>query len=129
MEAIAIPDDFAFEARQQARVVEVRVRQHDRLDVARFEGERSLVQAVHLRRSLKQAALETAEAFSMPRSADKALACYESLKSKSTADSRQEERGREEFITAIKTEWDILKSLAGAGDAALGTSLFSKNKE
>ena len=80
-------------------------------------------------RPLKQAALDTAEAFSMSRSADKALACYESLKPKSTADSRQEERGWEEAIAALKTEWNILKSLAGAGDAALGTNLFSKNKE
>ncbi|HWR77455.1 MAG TPA: glycosyltransferase, partial [Thiobacillus sp.] len=80
-------------------------------------------------RDLKQAALDTAEAFSMPRSADKALACYESLKLKSTAPSGEDESGWEEAMTAIKTEWNILKSVAGAGDAALGSSLFSDKED
>ncbi|MDP2057867.1 MAG: hypothetical protein Q8K35_08945, partial [Thiobacillus sp.] len=75
-------------------------------------------------RDLKRAALDTAEAFSMPRSADKALACYESLILKSTATSGEDESGWEEAMTAIKTEWNILKSVAGAGDAALGARLF-----
>ena len=38
-------------------------------------------------RELKQAALDTAEAFSMPRSADKALACYAALAAGQRADS------------------------------------------
>lgn len=75
---------------------------------------------------LKHAALDTAEAFSMPRSADKALACYESLTPRSSAESAEDESGWKDVMTAIKTEWDILKSVAGAGDAALGAGLFEK---
>lgn len=77
-------------------------------------------------RELKQAALETAEAFSMARSADKALACFEALKAGTGAGSGKDESAWEEVMTAIKTEWDILKSVAGAGDAALGGGLFSE---
>jgi hypothetical protein len=80
-------------------------------------------------RDLKHAALETAEAFSMPRSADKALACYDALKSGTAAESGEDESAWEEVMTAIKTEWDILKSVAGAGDAALGAGLFSEKEE
>lgn len=76
-------------------------------------------------RDLKQAALDTADAFSMSRSADQALACYESLKAKTGAAPVEGGRGWEDILTWIKTEWDILKSVAGAGDAALGTGLFS----
>jgi glycosyltransferase involved in cell wall biosynthesis len=80
------------------------------------------------RRALKHAALTTAEAFSMPRSADKALACYESLTG-TAAQSGKDETGWEEVMTAIRTEWDILKSVAGAGDAALGASLFPERED
>lgn len=80
-------------------------------------------------RDLKQAARDTAEAFSMARSADKALACYEALKSGTAADSGEDESAWEEVMTAIKTEWDILKSVAGAGDAALGAALFSERED
>ncbi len=80
-------------------------------------------------RDLKQAALATAAAFSMPRSADKALACYASLKPKSTTASGENGTGWEDVITWIKTEWDILKSVAGASDAAMGTRLFSDKED
>jgi glycosyltransferase involved in cell wall biosynthesis len=80
-------------------------------------------------RDLRHAARETAEAFSMPRSADKALACYESLKPRSAAESAQDESGWKDAMNAIKTEWDILKSVAGAGDAALGASLFPEGED
>ena len=73
-------------------------------------------------RELKQSALDTAAAFSMPRSADKALACYESLKGKSTTNSSADERDWEDVITLIKTQWNIIKGVAKAGDAALGAS-------
>lgn len=79
-------------------------------------------------RDLKQAALDTAAAFSMPRSADKALECYASITPKPSADSSSDERDWDDVITWIKTEWDILKSVAGAGDAALDTGLFSKKE-
>lgn len=74
---------------------------------------------------LKQAALATAEAFSMPNSADKALACFGALESRSIAAADCEELDWEEVMNFIKTEWDILKSVAVAGDAAMGTRLFS----
>ena len=80
-------------------------------------------------RDLKQAARDTAAAFSMPRSADKALACYDALKSGTAAESSEDESAWEEVMTAIKTEWDILKSVAGAGDAALSVSLFSDKED
>lgn len=80
-------------------------------------------------RALKQAALETAEAFSMPRSADKALACYAAIKSSPHTGASEDESGWEDVFTWIKTEWDILKSVAGAGDAALGASLFSEKED
>ena len=79
-------------------------------------------------RDLKQAALDTAAAFSMPRSADKALACYASIKRKLSADASTDERDWDDVITWIKTEWDILKSVAGASDAAIGTGLFSEKE-
>ena len=80
-------------------------------------------------RKLKQAALDTANAFSMPRSADKALACYEALKPGKTAESGEDVSAWEEVMTAIMTEWNILKSVAGAGDAALGAGLFSEKED
>lgn len=72
-------------------------------------------------RSLKQAALDTAAAFSMPRSADKALAAYAALKPKPTAGDSEDVRDWEDVIAWVMTEWDILKSLAGAGEAAMDT--------
>jgi len=80
-------------------------------------------------RGLKQGALATAEAFSMPNSADKAMACYEALKSRSIADDDRDELGWEEVMNFIKTEWDILKSVAVASDAAMETRLFSDKDE
>lgn len=77
------------------------------------------------RRALQQAALATAEAFSVPRSADKALACYEALADRTPADDRQDDKGWEDVLAFVKTEWDILASLAKASDAALGTHLFT----
>lgn len=81
------------------------------------------------RRTLQRAALDTAETFSMPRCADRALACFASLRPRTAADTREDEKGWEDVITAIRTEWDILKSVAGAGDAALGTGLFSGKED
>ena len=65
----------------------------------------------------------------MPRCADRALACYASLRPRTAADAREDDKGWEAVITAIRTEWDILKSVAGAGDAALGTGLFSGKED
>jgi glycosyltransferase involved in cell wall biosynthesis len=84
---------------------------------------------------LKQAALATAEAFSVPNSADKALACYEDLTSRSIANidrnrnRDKDELGWEEVMNFINTEWDILKNVAVASEAAMGTRLFSEKDE
>ena len=77
---------------------------------------------------LQQAALATAENFSIPRSADKSLACFAALKSKSTVDAKRDERGWEDVMTLIETEWNILKTLARASDAAFGTHLFAEQE-
>lgn len=58
-------------------------------------------------RNLKQAALDTAEAFSMSRSADKALGCFEALEPGSAAERGEQVSAWEEVMTAINTEWDI----------------------
>ena len=79
-------------------------------------------------RDLRQDALDTAEAFSMPRSADKALACYAALNPGTAAESGADVSAWEEVMTATKTEWDILKSVASAGDAALGARLFTERE-
>jgi glycosyltransferase involved in cell wall biosynthesis len=79
-------------------------------------------------RGLQQAALDTAAAFSIPRTADKALACYEELVSKSTADAGTDEHGWEDVMSFVQTEWDILKTMARASDAALGTHLFPEQE-
>lgn len=79
-------------------------------------------------REVQQAALATAEAFSIPRSADKSLACYAALESESTVGANKGEHGWEDVMTFIKTEWDILKTVARASDAALGTHLFSEQE-
>jgi 1,2-diacylglycerol 3-alpha-glucosyltransferase len=76
-------------------------------------------------RDLKHAARDTAGAFTMPRSADLALACFAALKPRTAARSGADVSAWEEVMAAIKTEWDILKSLAVAGDAALGAGLLS----
>ncbi len=81
------------------------------------------------RRALKRHALDTAKAFSMPGSADKAEACFKALKSPKHTDAREDERNWEDVLTWIKTEWRILKSVAGAGDAAMGTRLFSGKED
>lgn len=71
---------------------------------------------------LRQGALATAEAYSMSRAADKALACYAALQSLAPRKARGEEGDFEDVFAWIRTEWEILKSVAGAGVAALGAS-------
>ncbi|MDZ7750110.1 MAG: glycosyltransferase [Gammaproteobacteria bacterium] len=70
--------------------------------------------------ALVQAARDTAEAYSMPRSAETALSCFEQLKREPAEHSAAEERGWEQVMARIKTEWDIVRSLTRAGDGALG---------
>lgn len=58
----------------------------------------------------------------MSRAADKALACYAALQSLAPRKARGEEGDFEDVFAWIRTEWEILKSVAGAGVAALGAS-------
>lgn len=58
-------------------------------------------------------ARDTADAFSMSRSAETALTHYRSLIQAPAAEhSRTREKGLEQVMTRIKTEWDIIKSMA-----------------
>ncbi|MDZ7663574.1 glycosyltransferase [Thiohalophilus sp.] len=81
------------------------------------------------RQDMKQAALGTAKAFSMSRTAEKALSCYEAVRSRNTARASHGERDWENVVAWIRTEWAILKSVAGAGDAAIGTSRSSDKEK
>lgn len=63
--------------------------------------------------SLVQSARRTAEAFSMPEVAKKALACYESLNPGPPSErSGPEEKGWEQAMARIKTEWEIIKDVS-----------------
>lgn len=73
---------------------------------------------------LKQAARATADEFSMPRSADKALDCYAALIDQPQQETEADEGALDEILSFVKTEWNILKTYAGAGDAAIDSSLF-----
>lgn len=69
---------------------------------------------------LRRSAVQTAEAFSMQRSADKALACYAALREKGFATRSDEYEQWERIRALIKAEWDILAGMAGAAGAAFG---------
>jgi glycosyltransferase involved in cell wall biosynthesis len=69
--------------------------------------------------ALKQSARDTAAAFSLPNTADKALSCYESLRSKRRDTSSSEYNEWENLLSLIKAEWSIIKSVTRAGDAAV----------
>ncbi len=71
------------------------------------------------RDALKTAVRETAEAFSMQRSADLALRCYENVKPKTESQSSVNESLWEDITRAIKIEWDLLRNIAGSGEAVV----------
>jgi len=77
---------------------------------------------------LKRGALATAHDFSLSRSADSALACYESLARRMPEAAIPDETPWREAMAAIRTEWELLKNVAVASDAALGTRLFSERE-
>lgn len=70
-------------------------------------------------RNLERAALDTAEAFSMTHSADKALSCYAGLRERMLADKSEQEEHWHHLLSLIKVEWEILKGIGSATDAAL----------
>lgn len=69
---------------------------------------------------LKRAALDTAEAFSMSHSADKALACYTSLRDRILSSSSEQEKHWHHLLDLIKVECEILKGIGSATNATLG---------
>ncbi|MDT8389196.1 MAG: glycosyltransferase [Lentisphaeria bacterium] len=79
-------------------------------------------------RDLKKAALDTAEAFSISRTADKALTAYASIKPKSPAAANKETIERENVFSWVEAEWEILKGFAGACGAAISASLSSEKE-
>lgn len=78
--------------------------------------------------ALQQAARETADAFSMASSAEKALQCFNTLLEEQPVAGRAE-RDWEDVLEWVKAEWDILRSVAVAGTAAVGSTLFADTKE
>jgi 1,2-diacylglycerol 3-alpha-glucosyltransferase len=80
-------------------------------------------------RTLIGAARATAEAFSMAASARKALAAYENLRPDPAIRQHEDELGWDQIRARIKAEWDILKTVAQAGDEALNESFFASDQE
>lgn len=76
-------------------------------------------------RNLKQAALDTAEAFSISRTADKALEAYAAVMSEPPIGASEEKRDWEDVFSWVEAEWEILKGFAGACGAAVSASLSS----
>lgn len=72
------------------------------------------------RQALKQSARDTAEDFSMPRSAATALGCYEALRARTLVGHSEEDAQWEHVLHLIEAEWAILKGMAGAAVAAFG---------
>ncbi len=72
------------------------------------------------RQALKQSARDTAEDFSMPRSAATALGCYEALRARTLVGRSEEDAQWERVLHLIEAEWAILKGMAGAAVAAFG---------
>jgi 1,2-diacylglycerol 3-alpha-glucosyltransferase len=81
------------------------------------------------RDALRRRAYETAMAFSMDRSADTALTCYASLRPGGVGVPRDVESAWEDLRTAIRTEWNIWKSMVGAGDAAIGSRPAARRED
>lgn len=80
------------------------------------------------RAALIRGAHETARAWSMPRSADTALGCYEHLLESPVGQEHREESGWEQVVARIKTEWDIIRSFATAGEGALNDGQSSHDR-
>lgn len=80
-------------------------------------------------RALIAAAHATAEAFSMAVSARKALAAYENLRPDPSLRQPEDELGWDQVRGRIKAEWDILKTVAQAGDEALSESFSASDEE
>ncbi|MBW2596578.1 MAG: glycosyltransferase [Deltaproteobacteria bacterium] len=78
---------------------------------------------------LKQAAENTAEKFSIGHSADKALTLYKDLLDKEFFDRHKEYSAWTTILHKIKTEWDVIKGLAGAAGAALNIDVLEGKRK
>ncbi|RJQ45852.1 MAG: glycosyltransferase family 4 protein [Gammaproteobacteria bacterium] len=70
------------------------------------------------RRQLSRGARATADEFSMPRTADKALDCYQGLRQQAFVARPEAYQQWERVLHLIEAEWAILKGMAGAAVAA-----------
>jgi len=64
--------------------------------------------------ALAQAARETAERYSMPNTANRALDCYQELLKKNATSHDQEDDLWMRLLDLIKAEWNIIEGVAGA---------------
>jgi len=73
----------------------------------------------HDRRRLGEGALRTAEAFSMPRTADRALGCYTALTGQARSARGEEDEQWQRVRELLQAEWEIVKGFSSAAGAAL----------
>ncbi|GAB6067416.1 glycosyltransferase family 4 protein [Methylothermus subterraneus] len=72
------------------------------------------------RQALKEAARRTAERFSLPRTAARALACYRRLlASQRLPHPQAEDEAWEQLLRRIRIEWEIVRQMAEAAGIAL----------
>jgi len=77
---------------------------------------------------LNRGARKTAKVFSMDRSVEKALSCYRMLLEKMPAHRPGEFNKWTAALRLVKTDWDILKGLAGAAGLAFGADDVRREK-
>ena len=70
--------------------------------------------------TLQQSARETAENYSLPHTADKALACYAELRGRLSSNKQDQVERWDRLLDLIEVEWEILKGYGHATDASLG---------
>ncbi|HEB78154.1 MAG TPA: glycosyltransferase family 4 protein [Methylothermaceae bacterium] len=81
-----------------------------------------LAQPPETRLLLRQEAFRTAERFALPRTTEKALACYEKLlSSKPAPHPAEDDEAWEQLLRRIKTEWDIVREMMEAAGIALAS--------
>lgn len=102
-----------------------------RADVSEFSAALAWVAGLDdgNRDALNRAVRDTAQRFSMQRSADRALQYYQDGNPKTEAQTSLHESRWEDIARAIKTEWDILKSVAGASEAIVRGSSENSSRE
>jgi 1,2-diacylglycerol 3-alpha-glucosyltransferase len=72
--------------------------------------------------ALADAARETAEQFSMPNTADRALDCYQGLLRQKASSHKQEDDNWMQLLELIKAEWAIIEGVTrAAGNSLLDT--------